>query len=218
MVMKELIMKIIKTKNGFTLSEVMVTIGILGVLAALLVPAIVNNAPDNNKVMYKKAYHLLEQSVGNLINDDVNYPEDVTGNCKIGTTTVNCGFNNTTATVNGANNKFCYLLADSMNTVGAVNCAGPGTFETTDGIKWTVGSPTFATIDQNVYENITIDVNAAKAGCSKDSSINTCSASASPDTFVIGVRYDGKIRIGSSAGADPYAESILSNPTNNKKN
>lgn len=47
-----------------------------------------------------------------------------------------------------------------------------------------------------------------------DAATNPCKYN--PDTFILGVRYDGKIRVG-TAGVDNCAIDILKNPTNNAK-
>jgi len=214
-------------KKGFTLSEVMVAIGVLGVLAALLIPAIMNTSPDSSKIMFKKANVTLQNSIEELINDDTNYPEDITGTCKDGTVTVNCGFSNITLTANipAGNNKFCYLLADKLNTVGTVTCptTGTGSFTTTDGVYWQVYSPAgteFPTTSSSYNTTITVDVNgtAKKPNCSvvafSNPTTTACAASTAPDTFKFGVRYDGKLRIDP---LDTAAVTILQNPTNNKK-
>ena len=44
-------------KNGFTLSEVLITLGIIGVVAALTIPAIVSVAQINHA--YSKTSHLM---------------------------------------------------------------------------------------------------------------------------------------------------------------
>ena len=46
-----------KNKKGFTLSEVLITLGIIGVVVAITIPSIINSTKDNEfKVAYKKAY------------------------------------------------------------------------------------------------------------------------------------------------------------------
>lgn len=130
-------------KKGFTLAETMITLGILGVLAAILIPSVMKLSPDNNKVMFKKAYYTLERAVTYMINNDTNYPASITtpdGLLK--------GFNYTKATSNDRN-KFCYFLSDMMNIIGSPVCpalgaAGKsdlGSFQTSDGIKWGIYVP-----------------------------------------------------------------------------
>lgn len=130
-------------KKGFTLSEVMVTLGILGVLAAFLVPAIMQTTPDNNRVMFKKAYSILEQSVSQMINDDKNYPSDQVNSSY---PNIQRGFNYTSKDASITTNKFCYFLSDRLNTVGTISCpltaaTGTGTFTATDGVSWGIYIP-----------------------------------------------------------------------------
>lgn len=212
-------------KKGFTLSEVMITLGILGVLAAIIIPAVMNVSPDSNKVMFKKAHSTLEKTVETLINDDVNYPSNVTGQTTDGTNvTVARGFNNTDITgtvVPAGNDKFCYLFAQQLNTVGTVTCTAnqTGTFETTDGISWFITPSTFP-LRADSYNTIMVDVNGNKGPNCFRGDINgiACAASVqTPDEFYLGVRYDGKILVDTTAvTTDIDGGTILTDPTRNK--
>lgn len=141
------------TYKGFTLAETIITLLIIGVVAAITIPALIKSMPSNNKVMFKKAYNTLSQGVNNLINDDVNYPSTQTGalwdsgTSSYSGATVSLGFNFD----NGANYgdigkgylKFCDLLSNQLNTVGTVNCDNPvgtgwGSFTTSDGVLWQI--------------------------------------------------------------------------------
>jgi len=58
-------------KNGFTLSEVLVTLGIIGVVAALTLPAVITNYQKQATVTkLKKAYSEMYQAVNLSINDN----------------------------------------------------------------------------------------------------------------------------------------------------
>lgn len=210
-------------KKGFTLSEVMITIGLVGVLAAILIPATIKVTPSTNKLMAKKANYTIQKAIANMINDDKNYPGDV----MFTATTVPQGFAQGTAT------QFCTLLADQMNTVGPTSTS-PCTFTTSDGIVWSVPQVLFSNAD--VYTTyIVADVNPKTTGCTTDTAGNvattgltacsdlTASCKGNPDTFVFGVRYDGKIKISADPtlnagqGSDLCLYSILSNPTDNQR-
>ena len=59
-------MKYYKLKTGFTLAEVLITIGIIGVVAALTIPTLINNYQEkvlNNQ--FKKSYALVNQALLN---------------------------------------------------------------------------------------------------------------------------------------------------------
>lgn len=182
-----------KNKFGFTLSEVLISLTILGVIGAVLIPSVTSMVPDKNKVILKKAYAVLEQDIYTLINDDVNYPYAQT--YTMSSVLYHRGFNYVDATTNGSTNKFCYLLSDNLNTVGAVTCPDNNTkpslsntsFTTSDGILWkiVVINAFFGmdTVDKTMPDNtsiqfplngsyntnVVIDVNGATGpNCTKD--------------------------------------------------
>lgn len=237
-------------KKGFTLAEVMVTLGLLGVLAAVLVPAVTKVTPNSSKVMFKKTYYTLEKVIGSMINDEANYPSSQVDPLAA----LPQGFNYTNPTTNGTANKFCYFLGQNLNTLAPATCPlvsdtpGLGTFTTTDGATWAVYLPISdqtTTANYNLAANqnaasqfplaanlyttvITVDVNGSKApNCGHDAfsttylptAVSACSGAnlGKPDTFQIGIRYDGKLRIQDSDGTeDTDATTILSAPTNNQ--
>lgn len=56
-------------KKAFTLSEALVTLAIIGVLAAILIPVINNARPDKDKIVYKKALYSLQNAVSNAMEE-----------------------------------------------------------------------------------------------------------------------------------------------------
>ncbi len=51
-------------KNGFTLAEVLITLGIIGVVAAITMPSLITNIQDKHfKAMWKKNFALLENAL-----------------------------------------------------------------------------------------------------------------------------------------------------------
>ena len=65
---------------GYTLAEVLVSLAIIGVIAAIAIPMIMNVIPNKNAIMIKKAYYTVDNIVKLLINDSYYYP-DMKGNC-----------------------------------------------------------------------------------------------------------------------------------------
>lgn len=60
-------------KLGFTLSELLITLGIVGVTAALVAPAVTNMMPDKNKMMFIKNYNELATLTEKMLNDKKLY-------------------------------------------------------------------------------------------------------------------------------------------------
>ena len=98
---------ILKNKKAFTLAELMVCLLLISVLATILLPAIIQNKPNKSKVIFRKAYYIIERVVSELINDDDLYPTNEEENVM--------GFANTAEvtyagkTYSGAS-KFCNLF------------------------------------------------------------------------------------------------------------
>ena len=55
-------------KNGFTLAELMLVFTVIGILTAILVPALFSAMPDIPKLKAKKAYNTFSRAVEQLIN------------------------------------------------------------------------------------------------------------------------------------------------------
>lgn len=59
-----------QTNNGFTLAEVLITLGIIGVIAALTIPALLNSTNDSElKNAAKKEYSTLNQAAIQVLQD-----------------------------------------------------------------------------------------------------------------------------------------------------
>jgi len=61
--------------KGFTLTELMIALAVIGILVAVVTPAIMKTRPNKNKMMVKKTFYTTEQIVSSLINDDILYPD-----------------------------------------------------------------------------------------------------------------------------------------------
>ena len=46
-----------KFRNGFTLAEVLIVVGLVGVISAIVMATTIHNKPNKNKAMYRKAYY-----------------------------------------------------------------------------------------------------------------------------------------------------------------
>lgn len=134
-----------KLKKGFTLSEVLLAICIIAILAALMGTAFNHSKPDKTKFLYLKAYDALSEAVVTLINNPELYKEVYT---KSDGKTYNIenypmldigAPNDTEYSSFTGNGKFAsllgeYLRSDSKNWNGSVY-----NFETMPGnLKWSI--------------------------------------------------------------------------------
>ena len=178
--------------KAFTLGEVLVTLLIVGVIAATLIPTLKNIQPDRQKLMFKKAYTTVERIVTELVNDDYLYSETDDAVGLDNTNTVDVNGNDY-----GGDTKFCRLFAMKVNVVddAAIRCPGtPGgsgtfgtpSFTTTDNVAFFIPSSTFGTAAK-----ITVDTNGDKEPNCKYNA-TSCNK---PDIFEIFVEADGGIYV-----------------------
>ncbi len=114
-------------KKAFTLSEALVTLAILGVLAAILIPVIDNVRPDKDKLTYKKALYSMQSAVSNAMDSTVY---SIAANSAAYWKDKNV-----------EDEDFCKSVADALNTSGTIDCTGPSSYNspnfiTTDGIRY----------------------------------------------------------------------------------
>lgn len=69
--MKNILHKFITYKNGFTLAEVLITLVIIGVIAALTIPTAINNTKEQElKSQFAKAYSTISQGLNKTVMND----------------------------------------------------------------------------------------------------------------------------------------------------
>lgn len=62
-------------KDGFTLAEVLITLAIIGIVAAMTLPTVINNTQDKQfKAMFKKQYSALAQAILMVYTDGNDIP------------------------------------------------------------------------------------------------------------------------------------------------
>ena len=136
-----------KRFKGFTLTELMVALAVIGIIVAIVTPTIMRTRPNKNKMMIKKAYYTTENIVNSLINDTSLYddmsmywrsngPDSDAANGKY------CAYGfdyDEPAEYEGdtysGNNKFQKLFASKLNVTKKIE-ADMSKFETADGIIW----------------------------------------------------------------------------------
>ena len=200
-------------KIGFTVSEILITLTVIGTIAALTTPFITRLFPDKNKAMVLKVHKTVQDinsalldntslyyAQSNAINENASLFRS--GNVAfVGNVHPGVGFNSTLETfgrtqgnVRGSG-KYLTLLTDNLELIQGTleNDEGIGSFRTRDGLSWSFNYLHF-TIDVNGFDN-NPDCSYA-ANCTR------------PD------QYDFLIDIanGNVSPNDPLTEAYLSNP------
>lgn len=111
-----------KVKQGFSLAEALMTMVVLGIILAFVLPSITSTKPSESKLLYKKTFFTISEAMMAVINnpdlydttkyDVLKYPVDTKGE------------------------NFCQYLAGYLNTVGNVNCDNDndGSFRLANGV------------------------------------------------------------------------------------
>ena len=200
-----------KKFRGFTLTELMIALAVIGVLVAVVTPAIMKTRPNKNKMMVKKTYYTTEQIVSSLINDERLYP-DMTEACENPegveeTENFYCawGFDYTSEVkyegeTYGSNSatpdhtKFRELFKSKLNISEDNYDNNVNKFKTTDGVIWTI-TDNFKNRQSSVntagQATITIDVNGEDAPNAREASSDADDF----DQYVIIVKANGKMNI-----------------------
>ena len=159
-------MKNIKRK-AFTLSELLIALGVIGVLTAIVMPIVFNLMPDQNVLMAKRAFYATEMVISDLMNDSYCYPKL---NSRVG---LDDGYgyarckkwggeeNKGSLTNEDSTKKLITLFTDKLDIKGNVDFNNK-TFKTKDGIVWKFSDFNFANNDPDSYVLLTVDVNGDK--------------------------------------------------------
>lgn len=218
-------------KRGFTLAELLITLGIIGVISALLGAAITKLKPDGDKATFLKQYDAVMSVTDKVVRDSRLYP--ICQNME-GENNWNCRqhplFNIAETNVGGKSisgaGKYCDILAtmlggkklsDNSCTLNPTYADGSWTptFTTKNGAEWLVSTTRSSSGSANsgyraTYQTeIYFDINGAKApNCLYVK--NKCET---PDRFKLLVAADGTI-----LAADPMGQAYINTRKNwNKK-
>ena len=195
-------------RKGFTLTEMMIALAILGILTALVLPMINGNAPSRNRMMMKKAYYTIEDIVRSLINDEGYYSElGSDGSTYVGFDNLENGAQCSGNSCSGLH-KFPALFSEQLNVDGDVSYGGAGStiayFTTSDGMQWTVSSELMSTPpaeitdiepgNNQVVQTIVVDVNGnKKPNCIEGEGSCVNRSSKGVDQFKVYVSKSGKV-------------------------
>lgn len=172
-------------RKGFTLAEMLITVGLIGTLAVILLPVLQDSRPNQEQLMFRKVFSITERIVSELVNDEELYHElqdEDRGHYLA---------NLSNATYHGSTysgeTKFAGLFMAMMNSLGSSSVA-TGRFTTPDGIEWILPVTDFQGSGARI---ISVDVNGSKAPNCYYNSANACKNK--PDRFKIKVYNDGRV-------------------------
>jgi type II secretory pathway pseudopilin PulG len=195
-------------KRAFTTAEVLITLMVLGIIGAILIPSLINSAPDKDLAKFRKAYNTIQKAVTQLTNTGIIYP--------------NGNFNYFPADVSTSADKtvyFCKQFADQLTTSGEVDCSSTtaattsniayvdsASLDTMDGYctKRTDDNYAFKTPDNIVWWGMNDDFSTSvKSGGIETSYVILCfdvnNSDSDVEPFSFGIRADGKVLPGKRA-------------------
>lgn len=220
-----------KKNKGYTLSEILVALGIIGIIAAIGAPMVNKARPDQTKIMFLKAYDSLTEAVSEIVNTPTIYAHT---------------YSKTENNIDDAKiydvqkyplldynmpmspdlhlekysgvAKFCSLIEDSFNATPANDCskkyAATSKFENTynfttnpAGMQWRIG-PSPAGLSGgptggtvNYANEVIVDINGDAEPNSTDGTVKR-----PPDRYKFYVFADGSIE-----PAGKFAQAFLAN-------
>ena len=146
-------------KKGFTIAETVITMAVLGVIAAVVLPTMQKSQPNKDIVMYNKALLSIQSAIGPVVERTYEYAmQDNVSNYKA---------NLFLANLSGA--RVCTEIANNLNTKGEINCNTDGTFDspafvTTDGLRfWNFGSTSSKFAGDDGIDWILVDYDLSNA-------------------------------------------------------
>ena len=198
-------------KLGFTLSELLVAIGIVAVGASLVAPTISSIIPDKNKIKVINCYNKINEINQKLLNAPDLYTSNYTYNDG-SQTLVSFGFADTTVSLRYKNNpknfeykdKYKYPNLFSLMLIGELYPNGGMDFGSNSKIELEKqifdhnNTPSTATIYLNLY----IDGDHNSKNCYYN--LNTCK---NPDIFKFKIDESGNVTAG-DAMTDAYLTTI----------
>ena len=156
-----------KANNAFTLTELLVALGVIAILCAVLLPVVFNLMPNQNTIMAKRAYYTLQTVISDMLNDESCYPDRTNDHehprvgLDDGFGYVGCApWGQEKLTTDDAKTKFILVFKDKLGLLSDQATDSNTTFTTNDGMDWAFSNFAFDPNDAaGGSMKITIDVN-----------------------------------------------------------
>lgn len=130
-------------KKGFTLAETVITVAVIGIVAAVAIPIMHNNKADKDVIMYSKALSAIQSAMTPVAEKSFEIAASQPG--------YNINSYRAAAFLSNSKSRYvCEAIAANLNTTGEIRCNqaeiamsfDSPDFVTTDGLRfWHVGGP-----------------------------------------------------------------------------
>lgn len=191
-------------KKGFTLSEILVALGIVGIISAITIPSIHKVLPDKDKGIVLKTYKTINEINNDILGDPGLYMfnAETCPRAILQCVEKPVKFNTNNNKYKNLN-KYTALLIDNL-TLADTNVSitsGSANFNTADGVSWSVKPLSPSGNKPEAYEIIIDTHNSNRQNCQYS---NSCK---SPRLFRFVVD-----KYGMTSPGDALTEAYLNNP------
>ena len=143
-------------KSGFTLAEVLISLSIIGIVAAITAPTLINIMPNKDKVMTIKYHKLISDINSELLNNTSLYPDGKWDNSEPLDPEYSNFLDNEEKNLFDQN-KYAFLLSKKLEIEEYGDFStNQAVLKTTDGCQWEIktnsGTPTSIIVDTNGEE------------------------------------------------------------------
>ena len=202
-------------KFAFTMSELLITTAVIGVIVAFAIPIFYNALPSQEEQMAKKISYLVEQIALQMYDNETFYPRtsDVAKQGFLNTDAVSVG-----GTSYSGNTKFCQLFARQFNLSDKMSVTCPDTissetpsFRSVDGVDWWVPKTKFTESGNDQvsgHVKIKVDVNGYDKG---DNCAQGTSGCSNPDIFYYYIKANGSVTLSDPTAFEDRTYEIIRN-------
>lgn len=182
-------------KKGFTIAELLTTLGVVSIIIFVLLPVIKNAFPNRPMVMFKQTYYTTERIISELVSNKDIYPDvfDLERSPYLGNTQRISYLGETYE----GDTKFCELFASKINSKSQINCsaeiepfedgvASDGQFVAANNVAYILPIESFNNVG---FRPIYIDTNAAQG----PNCMYNAESCKEPDRFTIKVNRRGNL-------------------------
>ncbi len=201
-------------EKGYTLAEVLIALGIVGVLAAVMLPMVNKYKPDTTKVLYLNTYDALAETIsaaanngGYYVRDNGTFSFEKHPFANLDDYTDNT---NNSHRIAGGQNKLCRVMAENFNIIDELSTISSGNtvcrnnavynpdnfsadFTNKNGVAFMITTSTNAPQknNNNYQTDIVIDINGINKG---DNCIYNANSCKKPDRFTFRVSADAELQ------------------------